>query len=226
MHLAIYIEDSSGKELLTIWLPKILGTHGHPHTWEIHSYNGIGHIPKNLKTEPDPKKRFLLTQLPKILQGIGKTPGFDAVVVIVDTDRKDCKDFLHELKDLLKGCKPKPKQTLFRLAIEEMEAWYLGDMEALRTAYPNLKKKALARYKPDAICGTWELLANALYPGGIKEFNQHKKVNKVNAGDLKHEWAQKIGPLLDPERNISPSFCKLREGLKKLTTPHGPKLTH
>jgi hypothetical protein len=35
-------------------------------------------------------------------------------------------------------------------------------------------------------------------------------------GQIKCEWAEKIGPLLEPERNVSPSFGKLRDGLRRL----------
>jgi hypothetical protein len=35
-------------------------------------------------------------------------------------------------------------------------------------------------------------------------------------GQVKCEWAEKIGPLLDPDRNVSPSFGKLRDGLRRL----------
>jgi hypothetical protein len=35
-------------------------------------------------------------------------------------------------------------------------------------------------------------------------------------GQIKHEWADRIGPLLDPEVNQSPSFGKLRDGIRRL----------
>lgn len=47
-----------------------------------------------------------------------------------------------------------------------MEAWYLGDRNALLRAYPRAKKEVLNRYVQDSICDTWELLADALYAGG------------------------------------------------------------
>jgi hypothetical protein len=36
------------------------------------------------------------------------------------------------------------------------------------------------------------------------------------AGQIKHEWAKKIGPLMDPEKNLSQSFRKFRDGLRKI----------
>lgn len=212
MHIEILVEDSSGEKLLGAVLPKLLGEYGSPHTWNMHSYKGIGRIPKNLKAGADPKKRILLDQLPRLLQGYGKTPGIDAVVVVLDTDKRNCGDFLTELKSLAAGCNPAPN-TLYRLAIEEVEAWYLGDRQALTNAYPRAKADVLHRYVQDSVCDTWELLADAIYPGGSTAI---KKARWPLPGQVKHEWAEKIGPLLEPDRNVSPSFGKLRDGLRRL----------
>ena len=117
MHIEFLVEDSSGEKLLAQLLPRILGEQGSLHTWRLKAYKGIGRIPAGLTARADPAKRMLLDQLPRLLQGYGKTPGIDAVVVVVDTDRRDCKAFLQELKSLARGCKPAPR-TLFRLAVE------------------------------------------------------------------------------------------------------------
>lgn len=212
MHIEILVEDSSGEKLLEVVLQKVLGDQGDPHTWRTHAYKGIGRIPKNLRGKADPEKRILLDQLPRLLQGYGKTPGIDAVVVVLDSDRRDCAQFLAELKALAAGCNPVPN-TLFRLAIEEVEAWYLGDRQALEQAYPRAKRDVLNRYVQDSVCNTWELLADAVYSGGSAAI---KKAGWPLPGQIKHEWAQAIGPLLDPERNASPSFIKLRDGLRRL----------
>lgn len=214
MHIEILVEDSSGMTLLEHLLPKLLGEQGDVHTWRLHSYKGIGRIPEKLSAAGDPAKRILLDQLPRVLQGLGKTRGIDAVVVVLDSDRRDCKGFLMELNQMLAGCSARPAVTMFRLAIEEMEAWYLGDQEALLTAYPEAKKDVLRRYKQDSVCGTWEVLADAVHPGGSKAV---KDAGWPLPGRLKHEWAERIGPLLEIERNSSPSFRKLCEGLRRIT---------
>ena len=82
---------------------------------------------------------MLLDNLPRLLSGYGKTLGIDAVVVILDSDRRSCVDVLLELNLILDGCQPKPN-ALFRIAIEEMEAWYFGDRLALLAAYPRAKQ--------------------------------------------------------------------------------------
>ncbi len=212
MHIEILIEDSSGEKLLQTLLPKLLGNQGDPHSWRLHSYKGIGRIPKGLTMGADPAKRMLLNQLPGLLRGYGRTPGIDAVVVVLDSDKHDCRDFLTELQTIAKGCEPAPR-TMFRLAIEEMEAWYFGDEKALLQAYPRAKKDVLNRYVQDSICETWETLADAVYPGGSAAI---KKAGWPLPGQIKHEWAEKIGPLLALDRNISPSFSKFRDGLRRL----------
>jgi hypothetical protein len=212
MHIEILVEDASGEKLLERVLSKLLGEQGDPHTWRVHSYKGIGRVPKNLNAGADPAKRILLDQLPRILRGYGNTPGIDAVVVVLDSDRRNCVDFLAELKALAAGCNPAPN-TMFRLAIEEVEAWYLGDRQALQAAYPRAKADVLARYVQDGVCDTWELLADAVHPGGSAAI---KKAGWPLPGQIKCEWAEKIGPLLEPDRNVSPSFGKLRDGLRRL----------
>ncbi|MBL8511251.1 MAG: DUF4276 family protein [Betaproteobacteria bacterium] len=217
MHIEFLIEDSSGKKLLDILLPKFLGEHSNPHTWNIHGYKGIGHIPPGLTSKSDPAKRVLLEQLPKLLRGYGNTPGVDAVVVIVDADKRDCAAFLAELKRVAADCTPAPN-TLFRLAIEEIEAWYLGDRNALQKAYPKAKQGVFKNYVQDSACGTWELLADAVHPGGYKQI---KQTSWPTSGVLKHEWAEKIGTFIDVEKNVSPSFNKLRDGLFRLIKKSG-----
>lgn len=212
MHIEVLVEDSSGEKLLQCLLPQLVGPYGEPHTWRLHSYKGIGRIPKNLGNKADPTKRILLDQLPRLLRGYGRTPGIDAVVVVLDTDRRDCKTFLQELKAVAQRCAPVPA-TLFRLAIEEMEAWYLGDQRALREAYPGARADVLKGYVQDSACNTWELLADAVYPGGSAAL---KKAGWPLPGQVKHEWAEKIGPRMVMDRNVSPSFGKFRDGLRGL----------
>lgn len=212
MHIEILVEDSSGEKLLQVLLPQLLGQQGDPHTWRLHAYKGIGRIPPGLVTRADPAKRILLDQLPRILRGYGKTPGIDAVVIVLDTDRRDCIAFLAELEAVANACNPVP-DILFRLAIEEIEAWYFGDRDALFAAYPQAKQEVLERYVQDSVCDTWELLADAVHSGGSAAI---KKAGWPLPGQVKHEWAEKIGPLMDMERNISPSFKKLSDGLRRL----------
>lgn len=215
MHLEILTEDSSTARLMEHLLPKLIGPYSEPHTWQIHSYAGIGHIPRDLGKVAAPRTRMLLNELPRLLRGYVKTPGIDAVVVVMDADRRECQALLSDLRSLAASCNA-DHLVMFRLAIEETEAWFFGDQSALVSAYPNAKLPTLASYVQDSVCGTWELLADAIHPGGVKSA---KKAGWPIIGQIKHEWANRIGPFMDPESNQSPSFAKLRDGLRRLAPP-------
>ena len=170
MHLEVLVEDQSGKRALDIFLPKIIGKHD---TFRVISYRGIGHVSKNLGSSNDPSKRLLLDQLPRLLRGYGKTfPNYPtdyraAVIEVCDLGKRCLKEFRRELIDILGTCNP-PPQTRFCIAIEEGEAWLLGDYTAVATAYRSVDGNVLRRYRNDDICGTWELLADAVYRGGAE----------------------------------------------------------
>ena len=132
MHLEVLVEDKSGSIALDRILEKILGVNGSVHSWRIHPYKGIGRLPKNLRGVANPSNRLLLDNLPSVLRGYGKSlTDSSAVVVVMDADGKDCMALKQELLDVLNLCDPLPK-TLFRIAIEEGEAWLLGDRAAVK----------------------------------------------------------------------------------------------
>lgn len=215
MHFEILVEDQSGKQVLDILVPRIIGK---DHTYKIHPYKGIGRIPKNLETASEASKRILLDRLPHLLRGYGKTfagrPSYPATVIVVcDLDEKYLKNFRMELFSILNQCDPKP-ETRFCVAIEEMEAWLLGDIPAIKQAFPNADDEALTHYKNDTICGTWEILADAVYKGGSKALS---KKGYQAIGAEKSQWAKKICPYINVENNSSPSFVYFREKMLELT---------
>lgn len=182
-------------------MPMLLGE---GHTFDIKSSKGVGRIPRGLKPKSDASKRILLDQLPKLLAGYGKSyQNYAAVVIVVcDLDDKDLKSFRNDLFAVLNHCNPKPNAD-FCIAIEEGEAWLLGDKDAVLSAYPNAKQSVLNSYEYDAICGTWEKLADALYPGGATKL---KKKGWRETGRIKNEWADRISPEISLDENQSPSF--------------------
>jgi hypothetical protein len=213
MHFEILVEDVSGKILLESVVRKILEPYGSGHTFRIHPYKGIGVIPKGLQGKSDPKKRILLDRLPKILAGYGTSLLEDTIViVVVALDRKNCIDFKNELLTVLHSINPAPK-TLFRIAVEEIEAWILGDQEAIRKAYPEVKTEIIDSYVQDSICGTWEKLADAIYKGGA---NTLTKLGYPRIGQVKCEWAERISPYFNIEANLSKSFQVFRDGIRGL----------
>ena len=207
MHFEFLTEDQSSGKAIDILIPKLLGNEI---TYNIHTYKGIGRIPKGLRPKSDARKRILLDQLPKILRGYGKNPNCGTIVIICDLDNKDKRTFLSELHGVWDACQSKP-ETRFCIAIEEFEAWYLGDLNAVRKAYPKAKNNILNSYKNDAVCGTWELLADAVYKGG------HKSLLKKGwqaVGEQKSIWAKTISPHMNVNDNRSPSFGDMRAQLR------------
>ncbi|MBL0712136.1 MAG: hypothetical protein JJV98_00415 [Desulfosarcina sp.] len=215
MHFEILVEDQSGKKTLEILAPKIVGA---DHTFKVHSYKGIGRIPRNIKDTQNAAKRILLENLPKLLKGYGRTfaafpEDYPAVGILVcDLDEQCLRAFRQRLFGILDQCNPNP-ETRFCIAIEEGEAWFLGDLNAIRTAYPRAKKNILNAYVNDSICGTWEVLADAVHQGGSSKLSA-KGWQAVGA--VKTDWAEAISPHMDISNNASPSFCYFRDKLKEL----------
>lgn len=164
-------------------------------------------------------KRQLLSELPKRLRGyVHYEPQYrPRSLVLVDRDSDDCVLLKQVLEDAATDAglatKSKPScEGLFdvanRIVIEELEAWYFGDVQALSTAFPGvpitLSSKAAYR-SPDAIVGgTHESLLRVLQKAG------HYK----GLGSLpKIETARRIGCLVDPLANTSPSFSHFRVAL-------------
>lgn len=215
MHFEILVEDSSGKKALDILMPKILGDQ---HSFRVIDYRGIGHIPKNLRSSAEAHKRILLDQLPKLLQGCGRTfagypPNYSAAVIVVcDLDDKCLKAFRRELFSVLDACNPKP-ETRFCIAVEEGEAWLLGDIPAVKAAYPKAREDVLNSYQNDAICGTWERLADAVFANRAAAL---KKMGPQAEGREKSAWAENIAPHMDVDANASPSFRYFRDKVREL----------
>lgn len=216
MHFEILVEDQSGGKALATLVPQIIAKED---TFRIHPYKGIGRIPKNMKDTKNAEHRILLENFPKLLKGYGKTfkdypTNYPAVVILVcDLDDKCLKTFRKELLKILYSCNPKPK-TEFCFAIEEGEAWLLGDLEAIKTAYPKVKDSVLATYVNDSICGTWEKLADAIYTGGSQQLI---KKGWHAIGAEKYKWATDIPPHMDIDINRSQSFCDFRKKLIALS---------
>ena len=213
MHFEVLVEDLSGSIAVGHSLEKILGANYMEHSWRMHPYKGKGLLPNNLYERPDPKNQQLLNNLPSLLRGFGKSlDDSSSVVVVVDLDEDDCLKFKQNLLNVLNACNPHPK-TLFRIAIEESEAWLLGDLAAVKSAYPNAKDAVLNCYVQDSICSTWEILADAVYPSGSAYL---KALGYPPAGMAKCEWAREIALHMDLDSNKSKSFQVFRDGVRRL----------
>lgn len=142
------------------------------------------------------------------------------IVVLVDRDDQDC----HILKAELEGAASStslltrsqaaggPWRIANRIVIEELEAWYFADWEAVRHAYPRVSADISRRagYRnPDAIKGgTWEAFERIM-----------KKYGYFTTGLRKIEAAEAIAAHIDPGRNQSGSFRVFRSILAEATSP-------
>lgn len=140
------------------------------------------------------------------------------IVVVVDRDNDDCS----ELKDKLEqaaadaGLLTRSRsqggawQVVSRIAIEESEAWYFGDWEAVCQAYPRVPPsvpESRGYRDPDSIQGgTCEAFERIL-----------KKHRYFRTGLRKIEAAADIAPYIDPERNRSRSFRAFLDVLVEAT---------
>lgn len=197
-HLEILVEEPSAEAALEILVPMLLGP---DLSFALRSHQG----------KPD-----LLRKLPVLLRGYRRwMPEEWGIVVLTDSDGQDC----FEQKTLLErmaheaGFSTRSSardggrfHVLNRLAIEELEAWFFGDVEALCGAYPGVPRTLDRRapYRdPDAIRGgTWEALERELQRAG-----HHL------GGLAKIQAAREIAAKMVPDRNLSRSFQTFRRGL-------------
>lgn len=216
MHFEILVEGQAELTALSILMCKIVGEYDTPHTWRIHKHQGIGQLPDDLSAPPNRWDRTLLHNLPSKLRAYGKhMKNQEVVVLLADLDdRADCVAFKNELLSVSDSCEKSPL-FLVRIAIEELEAWYLGDPDAISSAFPHCNKDAFADYAQDMQGGTWEKLADIVYPGGVRELHKYGKRSVRILGE-KRKWAAAIAPKMNVEENKSPSFCCFRDGLRRL----------
>lgn len=204
-HVEVLVEEPSMEAALRLLLPKILGDL----SFEIY--------PHQCKDE-------LLLRLPQRLRGYGQRCRSDAwfrdhcrIVVVMDRDDDDCARLKRRLEkmanDASLATRSRPRSGAYivvnRLAIEELEAWYFGDWEAVQSAYPRVSATipSQAKYRdPDEIAGgTWEAFQRVLQKAGY-----------FSNGLRKIEAARSVAAHIQPSRNISPSFCTFRDALLEM----------
>ena len=145
-------------------------------------------------------------------------PDDGRLVVMVDRDDDDCQRLKAYLEASAErsGVRSRSRagasrwHVVNRIVVEELEAWYFGDWQAVRGAYPSVPSSIpnRARYRdPDAISGgTWEAFERLL-----------KRHGYFKAGMPKIEVARRIAANTDPARNRSHSFGVFRDAVAEAT---------
>lgn len=184
--------------------------------YNIKSFHGIGHLNRQGSVRQQ-KTGKLLNDLFPIMRGMSKALlqiDHAAIIVILDNDKNDKTTFRNELIRMASGNMVLIDHE-FCIAVKEMEAWLLGDVKAIETAYPNVRKSAWKEYEQDGICDTWEVLANAVYPGGMAALKKKAAGAYTQIGIAKCEWASLIGAQMSLTENTSPSYQFFVKSLTK-----------
>ncbi|MEH2166768.1 MAG: DUF4276 family protein [Nostoc sp.] len=192
MHIEFLVEEPSTEVALNFIVPKIIGD---THTLKIHNFQN---------------KDRLLKRLPERMKAYANfVPDDWRIVIIVDEDRCDCQELKRKLCDASSVVtKHKGNIVLHRIAVEELESWFIGDVTAIRAEYEkipvSLSQQAKFRNPDNIKGGTWEQLDKIL-----KKYGYETGLQKI-------DFAEKVSPHMDVENNLSRSFQIFRDGLRSI----------
>jgi hypothetical protein len=183
----IFTEEPSAKNVFEAILPKLLPNDV---TFRVYPHQGKQDLEKALKTT---------------LPSICKMPGA-RILVTRDQDSEDCVEVKERIRDVIAdrcSC-----GYYIRIICRELESWFLGDLEAIRDAFP--------RFKPDNYSNK-------------ADFRNVDKINQPNRYLLKIipeysgretlpklEVSETIAPLLDLDSNKSHSFNQTLAAIRNL----------
>ncbi|MFA4852565.1 MAG: DUF4276 family protein [Bacteroidales bacterium] len=198
LHIEFLVEELSAEKALHNLLPKIITGE---HTYKIITYQG---------------KHDMLAKLPYTLKGYAKWIDQNfKIVVLIDRDNMDCFILKEQLEHIANEATLSTKSSvdnnasytvLNRIAIEELESWFFGDANAVRSAYPrvsaNFEQKSTYRNPDNIQGGTWEALERILQVAGY-----------FRTGIRKTEVANEISKHMQPLNNRSKSFQVFWDGI-------------
>lgn len=172
------------EETLKAVLPKLGLNHG---DFQIITFEGVTDLErslvKRLRGWRDPEARFLILR---------------------DNDRGDCRRRKERIQELVNQSQ-NPRPTKIRIVVEELEAWFLGDLTALEKSGLPLGQKQPAILKKDPE-------------------DHYKPVDVLKRFDRAYQktlGAKRIAPHLSPERNESKSFHAMVQAVKELMELNG-----
>jgi hypothetical protein len=182
--IEILVEEPSMKNFLTGILPQIL-----PIGYQLNA---------NCFIRDHQGKQDLRKSIPSKVKAYKHYNKPVKVIIIQDQDSSDCKVLKNELIELVNQNSAIP--SLVRIACRELEAWYIGDMDALESVYPNFKANNYKR---------WSKFRNP------DKCNASDEIKKLIPTFQKGIVSREIVKYIDLNNNTSESFNHLISGIKK-----------
>ena len=178
------LEEQSMKSALKALLPKIIPD-------------------KQYKLIPHNGKMDLKQAIPKVVPSLSKNENAK-IVIIQDKDNDVCLKLKNELLSLTRNAKC---PILVRIACEELEAWFLGDMRAIERAFPRFKADNYINKKP------YRKIDKIKKPSLVLK----KLIPELKDYDIfpKRKIAEAISYQMNIDENRSTSFKNLVTGLCK-----------
>ena len=177
------VEEESMTETLRKVLPKVF-----PH-WQ----ENVDWLPLTHRGKSDLEK-----SIPKKLRGWNEDGA--RFVILRDNDGGDCLRCKRQLREL--SASRSDEDVLIRIVCQELESWMLGDLAAIKAAYPSSlanPARVPAKYRdPDKLGNAADELA------------------KLVGTKTKVARAQRISEHFDVSRNRSHSFNVFLSGLRRL----------
>jgi len=187
--LIFLLEEPSMKTLLDGWLPRLFPG------WV---------VDEHFKCIPHQGKSDLDTSIPRKLRA-WQVPG-DRFVVVRDNDNTDCKALKRKLAETCAAC-GRP-DTLVRLVCQELEAWYLGDLEMAAQAFEEPRLNSPAHRKRFADPDSWQ--------------KPSAELARLAPVFQKGSGARRMAALLrGTDHNRSTSFGHFESGVRRLATEMG-----
>ena len=154
---------------------------------------------ENCFLRPHNGKSDLLKSIPQKVKAFSKlTHEAYRIVIVHDQDSNDCKHLKQKLATLCIQNGDCP--TLIRIACRELEAWYLGDMDAIQKVYPSFKAdqyRNKAKFRDPDTC------------------NPSDELKKLIPSFQKGYASKEISKYISIENNRSASFGHFVNGLKR-----------
>lgn len=192
--LHIFTEEPSIEKVFNIVLPKVLNLA--EVCFKVYPHQGKNDLERALRTT---------------VPAISKMPN-SRILITRDQDLYNCTELKQNLNDIIKdNCKC---PYLIRIVCRELEAWFLGDMNAVKQAYPRFepsKYQNSSKFRDVDIVQSPNERLREIIP-------DYEKLDNLP----KNEVAERIAPYLSLDNeftsNKSPSFQHTMRAIQRLVS--------